>query len=72
MTPEYQDHERRISRLEAFTDARLVTKDVFDVWAANVLERLCKGEDNDKWIMRFAVAALLGVVVNLVVVVTGK
>ena len=45
-------------------DARLVTKDVFDVWAANVLKRLEKGEDNDTWLMRFVVMALVGVVIN--------
>lgn len=60
------DIERRLTRLEAFTDARLVTKDVFDVWATNVLSRLEKGEENDTWLMRFVVMALVGVVVNAV------
>lgn len=60
------DLERRVTRLEAVTDARLVTKDVFDVWAATVLGRLEKAEDNDTWLMRFVVAALVGVIVNAV------
>lgn len=60
------DLERRVTRLEAWTDARLVTKDVFDVWASTILSRLEKGEDNDTWMMRFVVAALVGVIVNAV------
>lgn len=65
MTPDsLADLERRVTRLEAWTDARLVTKDVFDVWATNVLQRLQKGEENDTWLMRFVVMALIGVVVN--------
>lgn len=60
------EFERRITRLEAWTDARLVTKDVFDVWAATILSRLEKGEENDTWMMRFVVAALVGVLVNAV------
>lgn len=66
MTPGDIDLERRVTRLEAWTDARLVTKDVFDVWATNVLARLEKGEDNDTWLMRFVVMALVGVIVNAV------
>lgn len=67
MTPsDPTDVERRLTRLEAWTDARLVTKDVFDVWATNFLARLEKGEDNDTWLMRFVVMALVGVVVNAV------
>lgn len=64
--PSLADLERRVTRLEAWTDARLVTKDVFDVWAANVLARLQKGEENDTWLMRFVVMALVGVVTNAV------
>jgi hypothetical protein len=60
------DLERRVTRLEAWTDARLVTKDVFDVWASTILGRLEKAEDNDTWLMRFVVAALVGVIVNAV------
>lgn len=60
------DLERRVTRLEAWTDARLVTKDVFDVWASTILGRLEKGEENDTWMMRFVVAALVGVIVNAV------
>lgn len=66
--PSLHDHERRIARLEAFTDARLLNKDVFDVWAGAVVDRLDKTEDATRWIMRFAVAALCGVILNLVVV----
>jgi hypothetical protein len=60
------DLERRVTRLEAWTDARLVTKDVFDVWATNLLARMEKAEDNDTWLMRFVVASLIGVIVNAV------
>jgi hypothetical protein len=66
VTPELTDLERRVTRLEAWTDARLVTKDVFDMWATNMLSRLEKAEDNDTWLMRFVVAALVGVIVNAV------
>lgn len=64
--PSLADLERRVTRLEAWTDARLVTKDVFDVWAQNVLTRLEKGEESDTWLMRFVVMALVGVVINAV------
>lgn len=60
------DLERRVTRLEAWTDARLVTKDVFDVWAQSMLNRLDKAEENDTWLMRFVVMALVGVIVNAV------
>lgn len=60
------DLERRVTRLEAWTDARLVTKDVFDVWAQSMLSRLDKSEENATWLMRFVVMALVGVVVNAV------
>lgn len=63
-----EDLERRVTRLEAWTDARLVTKDVFDVWAQAMLKRLDKAEDNDTWLMRFVVMALVGVIVNAVFV----
>lgn len=66
--PYLADLERRLTRLEAWTDARLVTRDVFDVWGRNVLDRLEKGEENDRWLMRFVVMALVGVIVNVVVV----
>lgn len=62
------DLERRVTRLEAWTDARLVTKDVFDVWAQAMLKRLDKAEDNDTWLMRFVVMALVGVIVNAIFV----
>lgn len=62
------DHERRLTRLEAWMDSRLVTKDVFDITMKNVVERLEKGEDNDKWLMRFTIMALVGVILNIVVV----
>ena len=62
--PELTDLERRVTRLEAWTDARLVTKDVFDVWATNVLSRLEKAEEADTWLIRFVIAALVGVVLN--------
>lgn len=58
--------ERRVTRLEALTDSRLVTKDVFDVWAQALLARLDKAEENDTWLMRFVVMALVGVIVNAV------
>lgn len=61
------DLERRIVRLEAYTDARLVTKDVFDVWGTNIIDRLEKGENNDTWLMRFSVMALVGVVFNIII-----
>jgi hypothetical protein len=60
------DLERRVTRLEAWTDARLVTKDVFDVWAQALLARMEKAEENDTWLMRFVVMALVGVIVNAV------
>ena len=66
--PNIHDHERRITRVEAFMDARLVTKEVFDIWAKHVLDRLDKGEDNDKWLMRFTIMALVGVILNIIVV----
>jgi len=66
VSPDLADLERRVTRLEAWTDARLVTKDVFDVWAGNLLARMQKAEDNDTWLMRFVVAALVGVIVNAV------
>jgi len=64
--PDLQDLERRVTRLEAWTDARLVTKDVFDIWAQNVIDRLDRGENNDTWLMRFSVMALVGVIFNIV------
>lgn len=60
------DLERRVARLEAWTDARLVTKDVFDVWAQSMLARMDKAEENDTWLLRFVVMALVGVIVNAV------
>ena len=66
--PDLADHERRLTRLEAWTDSRLVTKDVFDISIKNVVERLEKGEENDRWLMRFTVMALVGVIINIVVV----
>lgn len=68
MTPDLTDLERRVTRLEAWTDARLVTKEVFDVWAKAISDRLDNVEDSSRWIMRFAVMALVGVVINVVVV----
>lgn len=67
MTPDpLVDLDRRLTRLEALTDSRLVTKDVFDVWSQSLLSRLDKGEENDTWLMRFVVMALVGVIVNAV------
>lgn len=67
MTPEpLVDLDRRVTRLEALTDSRLVTKDVFDVWSSTLLSRLDKAEENDTWLMRFVVMALVGVIVNAV------
>ena len=66
--PNLNDHERRLTRLEAWMDSRLVTKDVFDISMKNVVERLEKGEENDRWLMRFTVMALVGVILNIVVV----
>lgn len=66
--PRHDDFERRLTRVEAWLDARLVTRDVFEVWSTNIIDRLDKTEDALKWIMRFAVAALLGAVLNIVVV----
>jgi len=66
VSPDLADLERRVTRLEAWTDARLVTKDVFDVWAGSLLGRMEKAEDNDTWLMRFVVAALVGVILNAV------
>lgn len=66
--PTLHDHERRLTRLEAWMDTRLVTKDVFDVTMKSIVDRLEKGEDNDKWLMRFTVMALVGVILNIVVV----
>lgn len=60
------DLDRRMTRLEALTDSRLVTKDVFDVWSSTLLGRLDKAEENDTWLMRFVVMALVGVLVNAV------
>lgn len=66
--PNITDHERRISRLEAWMDDRIVTKDVFEVTMRGIIDRLEKGEDNDRWLMRFTVMALVGVILNIVVV----
>lgn len=67
MTPDpLVDLDRRLTRLEALTDSRLVTKDVFDVWSSTLLNRLDKAEENDTWLMRFVVMALVGVIVNAV------
>lgn len=66
--PSLYDHERRLTRLEAWMDSRLVTREVFEVTMHNVTERLERGEDNDKWLMRFTVMALVGVIVNIVAV----
>jgi hypothetical protein len=66
--PNITDHERRIARLEAWMDDRIVTKDVFDVTMRGIIDRLEKGEDNDRWLMRFTVMALVGVILNIVVV----
>ena len=62
--PVYADHERRISRLEAWTDDRLVTKEVVDIHMIAVRARLDELEESNKWLMRFAVGALVGVVGN--------
>lgn len=66
MTDSLTDLERRVTRLEAWTDARLVTKDVFDVWASQLLARMDKAEENDTWLMRFVVMSLIGMIVNAV------
>lgn len=66
--PNINDHERRLTRLEAWMDSRLVTREVFDISMKNVVERLEKGEENDRWLMRFTVMALVGVILNIVVV----
>lgn len=66
--PNLNDHERRITRLEAWMDSRLVTKEVFDVTMKTVVDRLDKGEENDRWLMRFTIMALVGVILNIVVV----
>lgn len=65
--PDLGDLERRVTRLEAWTDSRLVTRDVFDISTKNIVERLEKGEENDRWLMRFTVMALVGVILNIVV-----
>lgn len=66
--PDITDHERRITRLEAWMDSRLVTRDVFDIFGKNVVDRLDKSEENIRWLMRFSVMALVGVIINIVVV----
>jgi hypothetical protein len=66
--PTLHDHERRLSRLEAWMDTRLITRDVWDISMKNVVDRLEKGEENDRWLMRFSVMALVGVILNIVVV----
>lgn len=66
--PTLGDHERRLVRLEAWMDTRLITREVWDISMKNVVDRLEKGEDNDRWLMRFTVMALVGVIVNIVVV----
>jgi hypothetical protein len=66
--PTLHDHERRLSRLEAWMDTRLLTRDVWDISMKNVVDRLDKTEDNIKWLMRFSIMALVGVVLNVVVV----
>jgi hypothetical protein len=68
---EVADLERRVTRLEAWTDARLVTKDVFDIWAQSLLGRMEKAEENDTWLMRFVVMSLIGVIVNAVFLAVG-
>lgn len=59
------DLERRVSRLEALTDERLVTNAVFDVHMTNVRGDIRDLRDSTTWIMRFAVGALVGVVLNI-------
>lgn len=63
-----QEHERRLTRLEAWMDSRLVTREVFDISTKNIVDRLEKGEENDQWLMRFSVMALVGVILNIIVV----
>lgn len=62
------DHERRLTRLEAWMDTRLITREVWDISMKNVVDRLEKGEENDRWLMRFTVMALVGVIINLIAV----
>lgn len=59
------DVERRVTRLEALTDERLVTNAVFDVHMANMRADIKELADSNTWLMRFAVSALVGVIVNV-------
>lgn len=59
------DLERRVSRLEALTDSRLVTNAVFDVHMTNMRGELRDLRESNTWLMRFAVSALVGVIVNV-------
>lgn len=61
---EWVDHERRISRIEAWMDDRLVTKEVVDIHMKLMQQRLGNLEDSNTWLMRFVVGSLVGVVVN--------
>jgi hypothetical protein len=59
------DVERRVTRLEALTDERLVTNAVFDVHMANMRNEIRELRESNTWLMRFAVSALVGVMVNV-------
>lgn len=61
----FVDLERRVSRLEALTDERLVTNAVFDVHMTNVRGDIRDLRESTTWIMRFAVSALVGVILNI-------
>lgn len=72
---EHGDLERRVTRLETWMDARLVTRDVFEVHMTGINNRLANVEEADTWLMRFIVMALIGVVVNAVftaIIVLGR
>jgi hypothetical protein len=61
---DHGDLERRVARLEAWADARMVTKDFLEAHLRGIEQRLLKGEENDTWLMRLIVITAVGTIVN--------
>lgn len=56
--------DRRVTRLEAWMDDRLVTKEVVEIHMVGLKARLGELEETVTWIQRFAIGALVGAVIN--------
>lgn len=63
---EHVELERRLGRVESWLDARLVTKDVFEIHMKNQTERLDKTDENITWLVRLVVVTAVGVVGNVI------